>query len=56
MLNKAEYDCNKLEEYDCGCGDEDGSVETPAAAVKNGAMVSEKDHANSPVVEITRES
>lgn len=56
MLKKPEYDCNKLDEYDCGCGDEDQSGEKELAKiVKNDLQESDKDHAVNPAVEITKE-
>ncbi|KUL82868.1 hypothetical protein ZTR_09011 [Talaromyces verruculosus] len=56
MLKKPEYDCNMLDEYDCGCGDEDESGEKGLAKnVKNDVQESDQDHAVKPAVEITKE-
>lgn len=56
MLKKPEYDCNKLDEYDCGCGGEDESGEKELAKiVKNDVQESDQDHAVNPAVEITKE-
>lgn len=56
MLKKPEYDCNKLDEYDCGCGDEDESGEKELAEiVKYDVQESDRDHAVNPAVEIHKE-
>ncbi|EED18897.1 FAD dependent sulfhydryl oxidase Erv2, putative [Talaromyces stipitatus ATCC 10500] len=56
MLKKPQYDCNKLDEYDCGCGEADDNGEKDLArTVKNDAKESDQDHAVSPAVEITKE-
>lgn len=60
MLKKPEYDCNNLEGYDCGCGEEDEEAGENAGKhsstiVKNRAEDSDQDHASNPTVEITKE-
>ncbi|OKL62156.1 hypothetical protein UA08_02384 [Talaromyces atroroseus] len=60
MLEKPEYDCNNLDDYDCGCGDEDEDADPGldkglAAIVKYDTKESSQDHASGPAVEITKE-
>lgn len=58
MLEKPEYDCNNLDDYDCGCGEEDeeeaGASDEEQALLK----VTKKEQADAdsnPAVEITKE-
>lgn len=54
MLEKPEYDCNNLDDYDCGCGEE----HEEEAATTEELKVVKKDHADAdsnPAVEITKE-
>jgi hypothetical protein len=58
MLGKPEYDCNNLDDYDCGCGDEDEEADTNkglATIVMNDVKESDQDRASNPAVEITKE-
>ncbi|KAH8703305.1 putative FAD dependent sulfhydryl oxidase Erv2 [Talaromyces proteolyticus] len=53
MLDKPEYDCNNLDDYDCGCGDEEEEEEVQASPKV--AKKEQTDVDSNPEVEITKE-
>ncbi|CRG91133.1 FAD-linked sulfhydryl oxidase ERV2 [Talaromyces islandicus] len=58
MLEKPEYDCNNLDDYDCGCGDEDEEEAGTADEEQTLLKTTKKEQADAdsnPAVEITKE-
>lgn len=59
MLEKPEYDCNNLDEYDCGCGEEGEEKEEEAdeaqAALLKVTKKEQTDYDSNAAVEITKE-